>query len=309
VSGKWPAPTYKNSVCIYLFGKLNKHSTFVYIEEGNYTKAVEKRIDYKSRGDVYHLYPISDIHAGTVFCAEDEIRKQVKLIKDDPFALWVGLGDYCEWITPKDKRFDSQAIAGWVKKGDIARSQEQWVIDLLSPIKSKCIGLCTGNHEESIRLQFNTDVHKHLCDALEADNLGYSCFIVLKFKRLHGSVSCFTCHFEHGSGGAQTEGGLTMRLARSIGAFKGNIYGMGHLHTIKIDSIPLLAVTEELKIKSFPRVGAITGCWFRAYYDNNGYPSYAELKGHKPTNIGCPYYDLYPDSKEVEVRGGKIAIG
>ena len=244
-----------------------------------------------------------------MFCAEDEIKKQIKKVKEDPFALWIGMGDYCEFITPKDKRFDGKAISEWVNKGDIAQSQEDKIVEWLDPIKKKCIGLLTGNHEESMRLQYNSEVHKHICKRLEVEDLGYSCFYLLKFSRLgNGAVTTYKCHFEHGSGGAQTEGGLTMRLAKSIGAFSGNIYALGHLHAMKVDSIPLLDINEHLEVKSSPRVGAITGCWFRAYFDNEGFPSYAELKGLKPTNIGCPYFDLYPDDREVEVRSGRNRV-
>ena len=263
------------------------------------------RIPYRSRKDVFKLYPIGDIHAGTVFCAEDKIRQKVQEIKNEPHALWVGMGDYCEFITPKDKRFDAQVIdEGWVEKDDIANSQAKWMIKLLDPIKDKCIGLLTGNHEISIHQQNNQNVFKQLCDGLKVKALGYSCFYRLNFSR-GGAVTTVTCHFEHGSGGAQTEGGKAMRLYKSMSGFEADIYGVGHLHDVKILPITYIGLTDHMEIKAKTKVGALTGCWYRTYADGDN-PSYAEQKGYSPTNLGCPVFEITPDKRVISAVHHKI---
>ena len=63
-------------------------------------ETIRQRIDYDSRSDVFNVIPIGCIHAGTEFCLEDMIRAKVKEVKSNPFTLWVGMGDYGEFITP-----------------------------------------------------------------------------------------------------------------------------------------------------------------------------------------------------------------
>ena len=262
------------------------------------------RIAYRSRKDVFSLYPIGDIHAGTTFCAEDKIRAKILEIKNNPHALWIGMGDYCEFIPPNDKRFDGMVIADWVDKDDIAESQSKWMLKLLDPIKDKCIGLMMGNHETYYHSKNNHNIFKRLYDGLDAKNLGFSCFYRLNFSR-GGAVTTVTCHFEHGSGGAQTEGGKAMRLYKSMSGFEADIYGVGHLHDVKILPITYIGLTEHMEIKAKTKVGCLTGCWYRTYADGEN-PSYAEQKGYSPTNLGCPVFEICPDKRTISAVHSKV---
>lgn len=259
------------------------------------------RILVKSKKHEYTLHPLGDIHAGVVFCAEKKIKERVQEIKDDPRALWVGMGDYVEAISPNDRRWDVGVISPWVEQTNVVESQRKWIKNLFEPIKDKCIGLLTGNHEEVCRLHNYQDIHLDLCRDLGVMNLGYSCFVRLLFER-STSVFAVTCHFEHGAGGAQTEGGKIMRLTKGMLGFEADIYGMGHLHDIKINTISRLHLTDSLKIKRRVKVGAITGCWFIPYIESE-YPSYAELKGYSPSNIGAPVFVIHPYKRELKVIG------
>lgn len=245
---------------------------------------------------------MGDIHAGTTACAEEAIRRRIKEISDDPFALWVGMGDYAECILPNDFRWDTELVADWVKRSNIAESQRLWVRDLFKPIADKCLGLLTGNHEDSIRRRNYQDIHLDLCRDLGVPNLGFSCFYRLFFSS-SGKVTTVTCHFSHGAGGAQTEGGKVMRLAKYMLAFDADITGIGHLHDIKIDAIPMLWMDDGFNIKQKVRVGALTGSWFKAYSESP-YPTYAERKGLSPTNLGCPHFTIKPFYRIIGVSGG-----
>ena len=114
-------------------------------------------IPYKIANPIRKLYALGDIHCGTIHCVEDKIQAKVAEIDKEKNAYWIGVGDYGEFITPGDKRFDpsQKAIADWVKTDDIAKSQEEWIIKLFDPIRKKCIGLLYGNHEDAIR-RYNT---------------------------------------------------------------------------------------------------------------------------------------------------------
>ena len=271
-------------------------------------ETIEHIIPYKSRAEEFHIYPIGDIHAGVKHCDEEAIRNQIKLIKNDTHGYWVGMGDYADLITRFDSRWDIDVMSEWVEKSNIAESQRRWLVELFKPIKSKCLGLLYGNHEESCRLFNSQDIHLNLCRDLEVPNLGFSCFVSLIFKRLTGkndsTVSSFLkiiCRFEHGSGAAQSDGGKMNRLKQGMYAFEGDIYGMGHLHDIKIDKMPYLYLGNNKKIRERLKVGAITGSWFRAYRQGIR-ASYAERKGYRPTPVGCPMFVIKPDKARVDVR-------
>lgn len=212
------------------------------------------------------------------------------------------MGDYGECITPSDRRWDIKQIAAWVEQTNIVESQRVWIRNLLEPIKDKCLGLLEGNHEDDIRLHNSQDIHLDLCRDLGVPNLGFSCFYRLFFS-CGGKVTTVTCHFSHGSGGAQTEGGKIMRLAKDMNGFEADITAIGHLHDIKINAMPMLYMDDNFNIKQKVRVGAITGSWFRAY-SKGSYPTYAERKGFTPTNLGCPHFTIRPFYRIIGVSGG-----
>lgn len=265
-------------------------------------EAIEHRIVYKSRKDEYRLYPIGDIHAGTLHCAEHEIKKKVKEIQDDPHAIWIGMGDYAECILPNDKRWDVDVCAKWVERSNIAESQRQWLKELLSPIKDKCVGLLEGNHESSIRRYNYQDIHLDLCRDLEVRPLGFTCYVRFVFCRrleTHGA-NTFIGAFQHGSGAAQTEGGQIMRLKKFMDSFDADIYGLGHIHSIKTNTIPQLRLSENLKIKQRLKVGAVTGSW-RTTYTQGIRADYSERGGMYPTVLGCPVFLIIPDKGILRV--------
>jgi len=258
---------------------------------------VEEVVIPYSRPDIFYLYPLGDIHGGTIHCAEAEVKAKVEEIRSNPNARWIGLGDYAEWITPHDKRWEPsyKAIAPWVEQDNIAETQRRWLVKLFTPIKDKCLGLLYGNHEDSIRIHNNDNVHKNICDDLNVKNLGYSCFLHLVFRRKMSREShLIKCAFTHGTGGARTEGGKINYLKEFMGSFSAQLYGYAHVHTIQIYSPESLTTTENLIIKSKGSIGALTGCWFKTY-TQGVIASYGEKKVYKPSRIGCPRFAINPD--------------
>lgn len=262
----------------------------------------EVRIKYRSRKAEYHLYPLGDIHAGIKHCGESMLKRQINLIKNDPLALVVGMGDYAECITPSDPRWDTHVIADWVDPDNIAEDQTQWVADVLSPVQDKIIGLLEGNHEDSIRIHSHVDVQKNLCKRLEVDNLGYSCFVRLAFTRNSTATFTVVCFFSHGAGWAITKGAKLNRLQRTMDSFEADIYAIGHMHDIITDTKPYLSLGANNKIQQKEKVGAVTGSWFKTY-EQGVRASYGEKKNYPPTTLGCPMFTIVPDKMILKVEG------
>ena len=259
-------------------------------------------IPYRYSNPIFRLYTIGDIHCGTIHCVEDKVRAKVAEIEKDKNALWIGMGDYGEFITPSDPRFDphQKSIAEWVDQDDVAESERKWIVELFKPIKKKCVGLLYGNHENAIRVHTHNNVHKHICEDLGVDNLGYSSFVIFHFHRensneKHNIKGVFT----HGSGWAITKGAKLNKLRRFMDDFDALIYGYAHMHDIITDSKPYLTV-ENGRIKQKEAVGAVTGSWFRTY-TKGIIASYGEQKVYPPTVIGCPHFILNAEEGSAEI--------
>ena len=181
------------------------------------------------RGSKIKLYPIGDIHAGVKHCEEHKIKELVQEIQRDKEAYWIGVGDYADYIAPTDPRWDSKVIANWVDADNIAEDQTSWLEHLLKPIRSKCMGLCFGNHEETIRLRLSCNVHKNLCESLNVPSLGYSGFVKLTTNRSGKERNTIIC-VTHGAGSAATKGARINRLKEFMSNFDADIYIHGHLH-------------------------------------------------------------------------------
>jgi len=268
-------------------------------------EVIERTVIYKKSDGEWKLYPIGDSHLGTKHCTESDLRKTIDEIKDNPFALWIGMGDYGEFITPSDKRWDFKVIADWLKddQDNIGECQTDYIAALLKPIQDKCIGLIEGNHEDSIRHFLHVDVQKNLCKRLDVTNLGYSAWVRLRFSRENSNEKhVFKCVFTHGAGWAITPGAKMNRLQRFMNAFDARVYGMGHMHDIITNSTPYLELSDSNVIRQKERVGAVTGCWFKTYAQGVS-ASYGERKNYPPTSLGCPVFTINPNTDEVRVHG------
>ena len=260
-------------------------------------------LKYK-RPDKFKLHLFGDLHLGTVHCAETELIEERNKIRDDPYAIWIGMGDMAECITSHDKRWDpsQRTIPDWLEQDNIEHDLRKKVVSILEPISDKCVGLLYGNHEDSFRKATNNNIHKNICEDLGVDNLGYSCFIHFIFRRWgnqRGTSHMIKGHFTHGTGGARTESGKINYLVRTMSAFDANIYGYAHTHSMQVYSPETLSTSDSLKIRAKGKIGALTGCWFRTYTQGN-IASYGEMKAYAPTRIGCPVFEICPDKGTIE---------
>ena len=249
------------------------------------------------------IHLLGDIHAGIKHCSESQILDRVKEIKNDPNAYFIGMGDYADFITPSDPRWDIQVIADWVEKDNLARSLEKHVINLFSPIKDKCLGLLEGNHEDAIRIHNHDDVQKNICNELSVSNLGYTVIIIFTLKRRKSTESHHLKGvFTHGSGWAVTKGSKINRLERFMNMFPTcRIAAMGHMHDRIDHTLPYLDINTEGKIVDAQRVGVVSGSWLRTYAQGVR-ASYAEKKGYPPTTLGSPVIMIKPNENRIWVE-------
>ena len=68
-----------------------------------------RRIEYEP-GDCYTLYPLGDVHFGSANCDVQAFDDVVMEIRQNPKALWIGMGDMVESIAPNDKRWHAGGV-------------------------------------------------------------------------------------------------------------------------------------------------------------------------------------------------------
>lgn len=157
-----------------------------------------------------NLYPIGDWHYGSKQCDTPFIKRTVERIQDDPNARWVGMGDLIE-----------NAIMG--SKSDVylqVKSPEDQiddVVEMLTPIKDKCIFLMPGNHEERTMRAVGLHPDKIIASDLRVMYAGYSVVLALYLAPMSPKDTAHfraVCYFHHNTGGGYTPGGKVNAAAK-----------------------------------------------------------------------------------------------
>lgn len=263
-------------------------------------KALRHSIDVKSASEVWTVYGLFDIHKGDAACNQTRLHADIKAIRDDPFALWLGGGDYITGIDHLDPRYDPRVT----EIENIERQCEDFA-DMMAPIYDKCIGLLEGNHEFQIERHKGGSAYRYICKELESRRmsanasaeekrkagsrlaLGVQGYVTLSFKRPGGSgATGFTIYCEHGAGGGDLAGGDALMLGRLLSRHDCHVALCGHRHRVHILKTDGDKVTRNGNVELYRRYAAICGAYLEPYLspDEDGYPrdSYAERKHKAP---------------------------
>jgi predicted phosphodiesterase len=269
-----------------------------------------------SRGDTWTIVPLGDIHIGSVACDEALLQEAITRIRHDDRALWIGMGDYCEWINVKDKRFDYGTLAKWIDIsdiGDLAKAQRDRLLDLLRPIADKCLGMIKGNHEDTIQRWTERDVYAGLvaeikdAGGFEPDyqlGLGWNGWLSLHFYRAstrnRGTWLKIYCH--HGNVGGRLRGAKALRMERALWARNADLIIYGHSHNADAMSVTTEDIDNKGNLLTPVRKGMYSGTFLRTT-NEDGPATYAERREYYPIPaIGGPVVQLQPGAKMQHKR-------
>lgn len=184
-------------------------------------------IHYKTDVDCneLHLYPLGDIHIGSAQSDIKSINKWINKIANDDKAAVILLGDL----------IDNGIDIGKYEQNIMVEDQIEKVVNILSPIKNKIIGMVSGNHEERTSKNSGTDISKRI--ALElgvADVYSRSqCAISIRVgnDKGRGNGVLYNIFFTHGNGGGRTIGSITSKMFKLKDIVcDADIYVQGHVH-------------------------------------------------------------------------------
>ena len=247
-------------------------------------------------GETIKIKPIFDVHLGNTACDVKSFKKY--LDERDRNTYFFGGGDLFDSIIIKDtKRYRKAADAS---KGDaVIDEQVDLAEELLSPIKSRLIGLGKGNHEETI-IPYGSDMIKRLCRRLDCTPLGYSGLIklILTDKGARSRVIVIRFHHGHG-GGSRTLGADLTKYSRDVMYWEADVFLYGHVHRKQTDRIPRMGLSG-LKLISKPKLIGICGTYLKTYLEGTD-TTYSEKAGYPPTEIGSLTLNIKPKSNWVDM--------
>jgi len=254
--------------------------------------------------DTWRLWAVGDVHLGSRACSLNRFKETIKAIDADPKALWIGMGDYAEYIGFKDKRFDPAGISDDIKVSDLGKIgsvHQHMFMDLVYPIRKKCVGLLKGNHEERYEHHTHSEhMHAEMCEKLGVKDLGYSCFVDLIFRTRSQDYK-FRVVAHHGAGYASTTGGKVNKLIRFMNDFPlADVFIMGHVHQKLQHSRPIISANEDCtKLVEINQLGVVSGSYLKTY--SEGAATYGEMKGYSPVALGSSAIIIHPSSRALGV--------
>ena len=253
------------------------------------------KINYKY-GEVIRVKPLADIHLGNAHCDE---RAAKAWIDEDPDCYFIGNGDLLDCVITSDaKRYRKTADAS--EGDDIIDQQINRMYSWLEPHKERIIGLGTGNHEDVITKRCSTNPTKRLCQMLDVPFLGYSSLVRLSFREETGRGRTVILRLHHGwGGGSRTQGADLTKYSKDVTHWQADVYLYSHVHRLQSDRIPRLGLVGN-KLVSRPKLIGLTGTFLKTYSDTSD-PTYSELKGYPPVEVGGLVLNIKPINNWVKL--------
>jgi hypothetical protein len=275
---------------------------------------------YRNKEAQFRIWPFADVHLGNTGCAKHQLVADINQVKEDPYSVWLLLGDYADFIHVDDKRFDASVFDETIlakELGYLGAYLMDKIRHYFEPIQDKCLGAGFGNHEHSyMKKKDHADLHENLCKHWDVENLMYSGFFDLYLKRDAGlrrgpvvvkrdtgpvtgsDVIKIRVGYHHGFSAAATAGGKINALKRLVDQFEANLILTAHMHEQFAKGFVRLGADESCKkIIEKPALGLITGSYMRTYKE--GTVGYGEVKAYAPTVLGVACARIIPCQKKL----------
>jgi len=245
-------------------------------------------IEYKY-GETIKIKPIFDVHLGNRYC--DVKALKAYLSEYDDSTYFFGGGDLLESIVVTDPRYEKHADG--TQRNDIIDEQRERAEALLEPIKDRLIGLGIGNHEQKIVKHCSHNPINILCKTFGCEPLGYSGLIKLVLTENGSRGRSVVIRYHHGwGGGGRTAGASLTKYEKDLKNWDADIFLYGHDHQKKGDRIPRLGLSGN-KLISKPMLLGVCGAYLKTYSDSAD-PSYSELAGYPPVELGGITINIKP---------------
>lgn len=214
--------------------------------------------------------------------------------KSTPGAVFLGLGDYGDWLRPSMRSRVQGAISGddgarQQLDNMVSRSMDK-LLKRLRFLEGKCIGIHSGHHEWEYASGTNST--QRIAAALKAPYLGWIASTRLTVhidgaKKKDGYA--YTIVSTHGNANARRVGGTATWMETNIvSAFGADQYVMGHgcknMNFTPGERIDIRRTGPAGVKTTYPRCLVVGG--FSKGYTNGWETSYVEKNGFSPQPLG-----------------------
>jgi hypothetical protein len=265
-------------------------------------------INLKSWKEEVTVHLFGDIHRAALGCDHKQLRADIKKLKEanerGERHRWLGTGDWCNSIGPKDKRHDSTAIASEFRHhvgDDLFRMEVATLVREFESIRDYGIGIGTGNHEDTIARNSEYNPSRALAQHLNLPYLDYSA--VIRFRLTAGpQVRSVILYWHHGYGASRTKGAkLNMLYNMRDVLANADVYAVGHVHELlDFPEVRMEAShAGQLRLTQKPILFINNGTYLKAYATDTrpqkamqfnpelaARSDYAEKKAYRPSVIG-----------------------
>jgi hypothetical protein len=234
------------------------------------------------------LYMVGDIHLGSITCAEKALDQTIEMIKKDPQARVILMGDQGDYIFPDDtRRYDPACNSVFPS----ATTTTAALYKKFKPIRKKIMGVLRGNHEatyakthleeyEGMAVRDEAEVLAVMLDVQYLEDMG-----VIKLKL---GKADYTIVAMHGINCSSTVSSQINKLSKLSDIFETtpHLVAMGHVHSLQTILNPKLTYDFKTKLKHV----ALTGNYFKTYIEGNMNYASGQLYGALP--VGCVMYEF-----------------
>lgn len=251
------------------------------------------KVEYPETWEEATVYTLADLHIGDKHCDTELVGKRIREIEDDPHGLVVLNGDLMNTAV-------RTSVSDVYAEVMSPMQQIATLVDMLTPIKDKIIGVTCGNHENRVYRNDGVDIMRIVCRELGIEDRYDPCgvLIFLRFgskKNHHGDTNpqTYSIYATHGSGGGRKEGAKAIRLADMATIVDADIYLHSHTH------LPMVMM------QSFYRVNignCSTGKVDRLFVNTGAsleYGGYGQAQEFKPASVANPRIKLKAKYKKM----------
>lgn len=250
--------------------------------------------------------------------AFDHLQDHIKFCLQQPKPLFIGTGDYIDFVSPsnREKIAAAQFYDGPKKKiDDVALHLLKEVDELiLRPTKDLWLGAVAGHHYYDLPTGGNSDME--LCRRLKIPYYGEGVGICrLTFLKDSGHKQSIQIWFAHGKGWGKSAVRPAVLLEEISSSYENiDIYLMGH-HTKKVKAdkdrmYPIYSTRAEPRLghRTIHLVG--TGGWQKGYVEGTPKrlvkPTYVERALYGPVALGAPIIHVRPKWRRSQSAGTTI---
>jgi len=257
-----------------------------------------------------NLHHICDTHLGAPDVDEEALRHRVSLIDKDPNGRWTFGGDGGDLIKFSDRRYQPDELHHRYRQAtDMRYATMEHMLEVFSPIKDKCWGICDGNHERKYD-EFNGG--KFGCEF--ACNLGipnrwvdYRGFIRVEIQMTKTQRTPLLLDLQHGWQAGRRVGSPHNQAELELGFTEADVVLRGHSHSPFAQPFVTLGVSggKAQRVRRRTRYVVNGGTWRLGYRDGLASVDpdrlsevegslWAERKGYRPSPVGGPVLVILP---------------